>query len=616
MHVPLLWRGLRIFYFPYFIHSFKPYQEMKKHLFSATLILLGATAGWSQTIVKTYELHAVAEGNFGTPNGDVFFRSTHANPATLSAGLYATANSTTGIDVLQDFEIAGNKAILLSKSSGFRIIVADYPSYTQVTQFTNAGAPQSVVKVSNATAYVSCSNPATVQKISLLNNTITPITHAAITSSSSSMIASGGFVYMALGANIVKIDTLTDAVVSTFNPQIGTIKNLDYDVATAAIWALGSVSGTSAAIRIATTNGDALGMPISFTGVSNARLLRYNNEKLYFWSGKNLHIYDIQSPVLPTTSVYLSALSGSWDFAYDRSFALDKASGDFAIATASAFAASSIVEVVDGTTFAVIRTDTITGARGINEMMLKTFTDVIWGAPVPDVAELPTINEPCAATVVAPTATGENGTVTATTTDETEITEQGTYTITWTYTDDNGTATQEQTVVINDDTAPVPTTATLPALAGACPFVTTAPTATDNCAGNLTATTVDPTTYNAAGTYTIHWTYTDGNGNNAAQTQTLTVSCSAAGLNETAALTGFNTYPNPAAEAVWISGSAANGTFEVIVVNQLGQAVKNISYTGTETQIDVQDMPNGLYYVQVQETATQAVATYKLTIAH
>ena len=51
----------------------------------------------------------------------------------------------------------------------------------------------------------------------------------------------------------------------------------------------------------------------------------------------------------------------------------------------------------------------------------------------------------------------------------------------------------------------------------------TAPVATDNCAGPITGTTADPTTYNAQGTYTVHWTYNDGNGNSSTQTQTVIV---------------------------------------------------------------------------------------------
>jgi hypothetical protein len=50
-----------------------------------------------------------------------------------------------------------------------------------------------------------------------------------------------------------------------------------------------------------------------------------------------------------------------------------------------------------------------------------------------------------------------------------------------------------------------------------------APTATDNCAGTITGTTNDPLNYTAQGTYTITWSYDDGNGNTSTQSQTVIV---------------------------------------------------------------------------------------------
>ncbi|MDT5156631.1 MAG: large repetitive protein [Acidobacteriota bacterium] len=145
--------------------------------------------------------------------------------------------------------------------------------------------------------------------------------------------------------------------------------------------------------------------------------------------------------------------------------------------------------------------------------------------PVPNVVSLPTLTGECSVTVTPPTATDNcAGTVTATTTDPTTYTADGTYTVHWTYTDAaNNTATQNQTVIVDDTTAPVPNVASLPALTGECSVTALAPTATDNCAGTITATTGDPTTYTAQGTYIIHWTYSDGRGNSSTQNQTVVV---------------------------------------------------------------------------------------------
>src|SRR5690606_4372306 len=99
---------------------------------------------------------------------------------------------------------------------------------------------------------------------------------------------------------------------------------------------------------------------------------------------------------------------------------------------------------------------------------------------------------------------------------------QGTFVITWTFNDENGnTSTATQTVIVDDVTAPV-----VPQLAnvtGECSATATPPTTTDNCAGTITGTTNDPSTYNTQGTFVITWTFNDGNGNTSTATQTVIV---------------------------------------------------------------------------------------------
>src|SRR5690606_30919262 len=95
-------------------------------------------------------------------------------------------------------------------------------------------------------------------------------------------------------------------------------------------------------------------------------------------------------------------------------------------------------------------------------------------------------------------------------------------------TDTNGCQIEKQVFVNTtpDTTAPIPNVASLPAVTKEC-AVTTAdipvPTATDNCAGTITATTTDALSYTEQGTYTITWTYDDGNGNTSTQSQTIIV---------------------------------------------------------------------------------------------
>jgi len=56
-----------------------------------------------------------------------------------------------------------------------------------------------------------------------------------------------------------------------------------------------------------------------------------------------------------------------------------------------------------------------------------------------------------------------------------------------------------------------------------CSATITAPTTTDNCAGTITGTTIDPTEYSEQGTFTITWIFDDGNGNNIDVDQKVTI---------------------------------------------------------------------------------------------
>jgi uncharacterized repeat protein (TIGR01451 family) len=164
-------------------------------------------------------------------------------------------------------------------------------------------------------------------------------------------------------------------------------------------------------------------------------------------------------------------------------------------------------------------------AAGNSTIQNQTVIVTDGAPPVPNVASLPTLTDECSVTVTPPTATDNcAGILTGVTPDPVTYTAEGTYIVHWTYTDAAGnTATQNQTVIIEDTTAPVPNVASLPTLTGECSVTAAAPTATDNCAGAITATTGDPTTYTAQGTFTIHWTYDDGRGNSSTQNQTVVV---------------------------------------------------------------------------------------------
>ncbi|MEI6915017.1 MAG: HYR domain-containing protein, partial [Armatimonadota bacterium] len=79
------------------------------------------------------------------------------------------------------------------------------------------------------------------------------------------------------------------------------------------------------------------------------------------------------------------------------------------------------------------------------------------------------------------------------------------------------------TIKVVDTQSPVPDVPELPTVNSACYAKVAPPTATDNFAGKISASTTDATEFNAQGVYTITWVYNDGNGNTAQQQQTVIV---------------------------------------------------------------------------------------------
>lgn len=152
--------------------------------------------------------------------------------------------------------------------------------------------------------------------------------------------------------------------------------------------------------------------------------------------------------------------------------------------------------------------------------------------PVPVVAELPVTSGSCFVSVESAPVAYDNvsGTITGVTTDPRLYTEQGTFTINWTYTDANGNSTtQTQLVEVLDETPPIPDSDNhdtedivegLSAIEGECSAeISTFPTATDDCSGIIDGYTYDPLNYSAQGIYEVRWIYEDGNGNTSEQFQ-------------------------------------------------------------------------------------------------
>lgn len=586
---------------------------MKKIVLSA-IALLGMVYTHAQT--KTFDLYVVAEGNFGSPNADVFKVSRiNATTTNTSNGLYQTANSTIGFDVLQDFDIIGNKAVFACKPGAgnpIKLAVASYPSFDSVVTFTTTGGFQCLGKASDTKAYLSTATGNTIRLLELTTNTLTQVADPTnqVNSYASYMIQSNGFMYVAIGSKIVKIDTATNTTTGSILPGIGSIGGMVKD-ASNNIWLLGKISGTSVLVKMEPANSDFLNTAVTLTGVTNAAQLRISGSKLYFLSGKNVHIYNSASPVLPTTAVYTSTLGGAAiGFAYGKSFAVDPATGDFALGSANGYSQPSLYEIVDGTSFQVIASGSVT-CRIANELILHTY-----GAPTPVVPTLPVVYAACDTTLTAPAALAGLDTITATTTDPLSYNAQGNYTVTWTYINGYDTLQQTQTVTIADTIAPVPALAALPDLSGTCPYTLTPPTATDNCAGAVQAGTTQPLTYTTGGTFVITWTYTDGHGNSRNQTQNLVVNCPT-GIDdiEDAAL-AFKAFPNPAQDVLHCSfNTLQEKGYTVSLSSITGQVLRQAALTGNSITLPVQQLPAGIYFLNVKKDGQQVIRPRKIVIA-
>ncbi|MGD1846374.1 MAG: choice-of-anchor D domain-containing protein [Salibacteraceae bacterium] len=147
--------------------------------------------------------------------------------------------------------------------------------------------------------------------------------------------------------------------------------------------------------------------------------------------------------------------------------------------------------------------------------------------PVPDVTNLSDVTAECTVTALTPPTATDNcaGAITATHNASLPITTQGTNVVVWTYDDGNGnTVIQNQNVVINDVTVPVPDVTNLSDVTSECTVTAlTAPTATDNCAGAISATHNASLPITAQGTTVVIWTYDDGNGNTVNQKQNVVI---------------------------------------------------------------------------------------------
>lgn len=560
---------------------------------------------------KNYRLTVVAEGNFGTPNGDLFRVNRQNQVRTVQGPLFQNANSiTTGIDVLQDFDYWDTKAIICGKGAQpLKFAVVNYPAMDTVFTVTSGlGAGlQRCGMASDHKAYILGANSNVVKYVDIDNHTITNVADpgAHFASGVHAMVGYNATMYVANGTKVVKIDTVTQTTSGSIVTGLTGINTMVKDTANQCLWLLGKSGATNAIVKIEVNNNNTVSAPIMLTGFSNAKLLRVGPGKLYFVSGSGFYVYDLNTLAVPAAPVYTAAFTG-FAVMYDRSFAVDPASGDFAYSTAGGFVAPGLFEVIDGTSFAKIDSGAVTGAAIPNELFLTTWPAGNW-----DTASLPPLYAECGITLTAPTAIHDSDTITGTTAQMTYNT-QGSHTIEWKYVSGTDSITQVQLLTIADTTAPVANTTQLANLTVNCPYTLTPPAATDNCQGIVTGTT-DSLTFTVAGTYTLTWTYTDSSGNTSTQQQALTVNCDGTAIQDLQGLQA-NAYPNPANTELVIELKETDN-YRVHIVNTLGQTVLNYSLRNSRCYVAVSHLPEGLYLVNIKNSKG-LTATKKIIVKH
>ncbi|MDR2980317.1 MAG: T9SS type A sorting domain-containing protein, partial [Bacteroidales bacterium] len=205
----------------------------------------------------------------------------------------------------------------------------------------------------------------------------------------------------------------------------------------------------------------------------------------------------------------------------------------------------------------------------------------------------------CSVTITEyPTATDHcAGLITATTTTPFPITEQGATVVTWVYDDGNGNVSmQTQNVMIDDVTAPIPGIANLPDITDEYSVtITEYPTATDNCAGLITATTTTPFPITEQGATVITWVYDDGNGNVSTQTQNVMISV---GIDTYENL-GIQIYPNPVNDVLNIkfNNEIAN---KIEIFDNTGRLIIVKTTINNPEKIDLSNLPKGIYFIHFQ----------------
>ncbi|MDN3644579.1 hypothetical protein QWY87_17825, partial [Lutimonas halocynthiae] len=359
--------------------------------------------------------------------------------------------------------------------------------------------------------------------------------------------------------------------------------------------ALADVTGECSATAIAPTVVDNCGATITGT-TSDA--LTYNTQGSFVitWSfddgngnvatqTQNVIVDDVTAPVIPALADVTGECSAT---------AIAPTVVDNCGATITGTTSDALTYTTQGSFVITWSFD-----DGNGNVATQTQNVIVDDVTAPVIPALADVTGECSATAIAPTVVDNCGaTITGTTSDPLTYNTQGNFTITWSFDDGNGNvATQTQNVIVDDVTAPV-----IPALAdvtGECSATAIAPTVVDNCGTTITGTTSDALTYNTQGSFVITWSFDDGNGNVATQTQNVIVD------DVTAPVAGLGTLPNVIGECSVTSLTAPTATDNCGTVTVSSDASLPITTLGTTVVTWTYDDGNGNTTTQTQNIEVQ-----------
>jgi len=230
----------------------------------------------------------------------------------------------------------------------------------------------------------------------------------------------------------------------------------------------------------------------------------------------------------------------------------------------------------------------------INNVAAGSYTYTVTDANACASTTTITINEPSAITKTQSFTVCAGGSVTVGAT---------TYTTTGSYTNVLTSATGcDSTVTTNLTVNQLPSVSFTGFVDSVCVNTTYTLTGGAPAGGSYTGAGVSATNFSVTttGTYTITYTYIDANTCSATATHTVaTKACTVTGIASVDNRNGFNVYPNPASEAIFIQADAIIENATIEVYDMIGRKVVNEKMNDKLNRISLQNFANGVYYIKI-----------------